>query len=500
MKPLFFDMTALGVLFEDVQQSGIFADSKTFNDCIPLAAASEILDVYQATKNQPTFDLATFVTTYFQIPTTHINAYHSDTTKPIEQHIDGLWDVLTREAEPSVGSLIGLPQPYIVPGGRFQEIYYWDSYFTMLGLQVSQRQDLIKAMVNNFAHLIDTLGHIPNGNRSYYVSRSQPPFFALMVALLGASTLDTYLPFIEKEYNFWMDGETHLSSAVDSVARVVRLADGTVLNRYWDALDTPRPEAFKEDVEVAQHATQQPTTETYRHLRAAAESGWDFSSRWLADGQHLSSIVTTQILPIDLNCLLYYIEKILAKTYQNAASSKASFYYKKAEQRQKAIQATFWDAATGFFFDYNFHQQQHTACYSLAACFPLFVGIATPTQAEKVAKLLETKFLQAGGLLTTLHHTGQQWDAPNGWAPLHWIAYQGLCRYGHTALAKKIKTAWLETCQKVYQNTGKMTEKYNVANPDLLGGGGEYPNQDGFGWSNGVFLALIQSNKDLSLF
>ena len=176
-------------------------------------------------------------------------------------------------------SLVPLPHRYVVPVGRFREIYYWDSYFTMLGLEQSGRHDLVVDMVQNFAWLIDTFGHVPNGNRSYYLSRSQPPFFAAMVELLaerdGERVYATYLPQLAREYAFWMDGVARLAPG-SAYRRVVRLKDGTILNRYWDDRETPREESYREDIETARTSTR-PAHEVYRNLRAAAESGWDFS-------------------------------------------------------------------------------------------------------------------------------------------------------------------------------------------------------------------------------
>ena len=200
----------------------------------------------------------------------------------------------------------------MIPGGRFREIYYWDSYFTMHGLEASGRVDLIRAMVHNFAHLIDTYGHIPNGNRTYYLSRSQPPFFSLMVDLLaeekGNGVFVEYLPALQKEYNYWMD-ETAPTK------HLVKMPDGSDLNRYYDQLDTPRPESYRQDVETSEASTKDPKI-IYRNLRSAAESGWDFSSRWFADGQNITTINTTELIPVDLNGLLYHLETTLAKAFR----------------------------------------------------------------------------------------------------------------------------------------------------------------------------------------
>ncbi|MFN3378135.1 MAG: trehalase family glycosidase, partial [Runella zeae] len=294
-------------LYEEIQQSGIFSDSKTFTDAIAKGTIAEILEAYHRQKQEPDFDLKSFVETFFVIPIAQTADYQSDSSKPLRLHLEDLWLILARSPAPPQGTLIALPYDYVVPGGRFREIYYWDSYFTMLGLEVSGQYALVESMVNNFAHLIDSIGFIPNGNRTYYLGRSQPPFFALMVQLLanhkGEEVWQQYLPQLEKEYGFWMKGREELSLQYDYLnaqARTVMLPDGSVLNRYWDDVPLPRPEAYKEDVALAQQIKNQTPEEVYRHVRAAAESGWDFSSRWFKDGQNMTTIHTTDIIPVDL--------------------------------------------------------------------------------------------------------------------------------------------------------------------------------------------------------
>ncbi len=237
----------------------------------------------------------------------------------VRPYIAGLWNVLeqrTGDVAPAA-SLLALPHPFIVPGGRFTEMYYWDSYFTMLGLEADARHDMVENMVADFAYEIDRFGHIPNGNRTYYLSRSQPPFFASMIDLIaardGPRAYLRYLPELQREYDYWMDGAAELARG-RAYHNVVRLADGTVLNRYWDARDVPRDESYREDVTTAL-STRRSATDVYRNLRAAAESGWDFSSRWLADGVHLATVQTLSILPVDLNSLLEHLEATLAHGY-----------------------------------------------------------------------------------------------------------------------------------------------------------------------------------------
>lgn len=495
----------LGLLFEEVQLKNILGDGKTFPDCLPKRSLEEINADYLSKRTISDFDLKRFIEANFTLPKAHSSNFKSDPNESVEGHIKTLWDVLTRKPDEGVGSLIPLPHPYIVPGGRFREIYYWDSYFTMLGLKESGRIDLIEHMVNNFSHLIDTVGYIPNGNRTYYLGRSQPPFFSLMVKLLSEEkqkanddgeeidSLVKYLPQLEKEYQFWMKGSTALNSSGIAQHRVVRMEDGSILNRYWDENDSPRPEAYKEDVELSHQSKQKPEA-LYRNLRAAAESGWDFSSRWFKEVNSFASIHTTEIIPVDLNCLLFYLEKILAEAYQLSGSSvKSNEYLKLANQRKVAIKKYCWSGEKKFFFDYDFIERKQKGFMTLAAAFPLFSEIATPDQAMAIEKTLRENFLKTGGMTTTLEHSGQQWDAANGWAPLQWIAYKGVLNYGFDELAGQLKSNWLGANKKFYAKTGKMTEKYDVWNENGEASGGEYPNQDGFGWTNGVFLAMASA-------
>jgi alpha,alpha-trehalase len=487
-------------LFRDVQQKRVFPDSKTFVDCTPKRSIGEILQDYHNQKNEKSFNLNAFVQRNFELPDRPVSHFKSDSLLPMEDHISKLWPVLTRKADAfhANASLIPLPDQYVVPGGRFSEIYYWDSYFTMLGLRAQKRYDLIDDMVGNFAFLIDSLGFIPNGNRNYYLSRSQPPFFSLMVRILAeedSTMLVKYLPALRKEYDFWMNGAGNLLKPGDSYAHAVNMPDGTILNRYYDNRPEPRPEAYKEDVHLATQSKRDPI-ELYSDIRAAAESGWDFSSRWFANGKDLATIQTTHIVPVDLNCLMYHLEQMIYKgLIMKGQTLEASKIQKQADARRRAILTFCWDPGKGYFFDFNFKTGKRSEVKSLAGVFPLFFNLAGPAEAAKVNETLKTEFLKPGGLATTLNSTGQQWDSPNGWAPLQWIAFQGLRNYNQDVLAEEIKSRWLKTNRRVYRATGKMMEKYNVLDTTLIAGGGEYPNQDGFGWTNGVALAFIHDSK-----
>jgi len=493
------DIYQLNELFTQVQLQQVFPDGKTFPDCLPRFPLDDINKRYLAQRGLPSFNLAAFVHDNFYPPVVYGKEYKADVSEPVQKHIEELWDVLTRMPDAEKGSLLPLPKPYIVPGGRFGEIYYWDSYFTMLGLQVSGRVEMIQNMVDNFAYLIDTIGYIPNGNRTYFKGRSQPPFFALMVQLLkeekGNGILVQYLPQLKKEYAFWMTGKNELEEDNTAVAHIVCLPGGALLNRYWDEHDTPRPESYKEDVELA-HEAAQPPTDLFRNLRAAAESGWDFSSRWFKSPGHFASINTTNIIPVDLNCLMYYLEYTLSEASMLAGKKQEAFAWSiQAAKRKTTIETYCWNERQNFFTDYDFADKSLKDDITMAGMFPLFFGIATASQAEKASIVLHTKLLKAGGCIASTETTGQQWDSPNGWAPLQYIAIKGLEHYGMHNLAAEVAKRWLDLNIKVYKSTGKLMEKYNVVDTDLLAGGGEYPSQDGFGWTNGVLLKLMQMYK-----
>lgn len=486
------------VLFHDVQTSNLFEDSKVFPDCIPIINPAIVDSLYQIEKQRTDFNLEDYISTYFIKPKKSFE-FTSDTTVDIIEHINMLWDHLQRKTTESKGTLIGLPNKYVVPGGRFREVYYWDTYFTMLGLKESGHTDLIKSMIDNFSFLIDTFGHIPNGNRTYYVSRSQPPFFSLMVDLYAAIEGDKvylqYLEQLEKEYQFWMSGQEMLIEDLSAHRRVVRLPGDHILNRYWDDDPSPRPEAYKEDLMLA-HLSPEHDSVDFRNIRAACESGWDFSCRWLNDSQSLETIETTKILPIDLNCLMYNLEKVLGKAYSLLDNKEKSKQYSSlAKKRAKAIDRFFWRKKQGFFVDYHWVLEWQNMPNHLAGVYPLFFNIASKKQAKQTAAYLQEKFLTEGGLLTTYYNTGQQWDSPNGWAPLQYIAIKGLAIYGHDDLANDIANRWMSLIQKIYKEQGKLLEKYNVKDLDVKSGGGEYPTQDGFGWTNGVYQLLDKSDS-----
>ncbi|EJL02024.1 trehalase, periplasmic [Pseudomonas fluorescens Q2-87] len=483
-------------LFEAVQREQIFSDQKHFVDALPNRDPSNIRADYLARRDSDGFDIKAFVKDNF-IESGQAESPAPKPGAPIDEHIDKLWPVLSRTYTqvPPYSSLLPLPQPYVVPGGRFREMYYWDSYFTMLGLEQSGDKAQVRQMTDNFAYMIDTYGHIPNGNRTYYLSRSQPPFFAYMVELQarieGDQAYGRYLPQLQKEYAYWMAGTQALKPG-EAGQHVVKLADGSVLNRYWDASPTPRQESWLQDVKTAEQAPDRPKQEIWRDLRAGAESGWDFSSRWLGDGQNLATIRTTSIVPVDLNSLMFHLERTIAKacaTVQNGPCVQA--YGQRADLRQHAIDKYLWNADRGYYVDYDWRQNQQRQGLTAAALFPLYTGLASAEHAQRTADAVREGLLRPGGIATTQVNNGQQWDEPNGWAPLQWVAVEGLDRYGQTALAQEIGSRFLRQVHDLYRKENKLVEKYDLSGQGNGGGGGEYELQDGFGWTNGVTLKLL---------
>jgi len=481
-------------LFDDVQRSKIFSDQKMMPDAVPLLPIAEINAKYEKEKDTGGFNLKDFVLKNFDFLGAKISIQREEHL-PIDQHIEKLWDELTRTAYEEKGTLLKLPKPYIVPGGRFNEFFYWDSYFIMLGLQVSGRVEMMENIVENCSYLIQHVGFVPNASRTHFLSRSQPPYFSLMLDLLFETTKDEtiytkYHATLEKEYAFWMDGEEGLEKD-SSIKRVVKTNSGDVLNRYYDAENTPRPESYVIDIEDAENTSGE---QFYRNIRSACESGWDFSSRWFEDGETIQTIETLNIAEVDVNSLLWHLEKTLAKSSAlQGFAEKENYFTQRAADRKRMIDHYFWDANAGIYKDYHLKKHKKTSSEHIAALYPLFLGLANEEQAKAVSEIIAEKFLYQGGLVTTTKNSGQQWDLPNAWAPYQWLGYKAMMNYGFTAIAEEIKNNWCSNVERVYNNTGKLMEKYNALDTETIAGGGEYPNQDGFGWTNGVYLKLKQN-------
>ncbi|VTT88376.1 Trehalase [Halorubrum sp. DM2] len=488
-----------GELFRTVQRRDLFEDDKRFVDAEPRVDPDLLFERYLTERSERDFDLASFVEDHFRLPEPVGAAPDLAASRSMEDHVSSLWGALTRtfDAPDAAGStVVSLPNPHVVPGGRFREMYYWDSYFTAEGLAAAGRTDLIDGMVGNIASLLDRFGFVPLGNRAYYDSRSQVPLFYRMLRVLEEEAgFDAVAPHVEAlrtEHDFWTSGSDRVADADGSAAhrRVVGLSDGAVLNRYWDDRARPRPESYHEDRRLADRVPVDDRPDLFRDVRAACESGWDFSSRWLA-GDDLTTIRTTDLIPVDLNAVLFGMESALAEWLPRVGRTEAGERYADlAADRREAINRYCWDPDAGFYVDYSWVDDDRSDRLTLAAVAPLFTGAATDERAAAVADRLRHDFLRPGGLVTTLEDTGEQWDAPSGWAPLHWMAVTGLRRYGHDALADEIADRWVDLARSSFEETGRMAEKYDVRSVGETTDLGEYDPQYGFGWTNGVVTAL----------
>ncbi len=378
--------------------------------------------------------------------------------KPVLEHIDAYWPKLIRFTPSDDGTLIGLPKPYLVPSENaiFRELFYWDSYFTALGLQGTPLEQHIVDIADNLAHLYERFGVIPNGSRYYFLSRSQPPFFTRIVQL----ALTVKQRRADPDTQVWLRRMTDIAASEHETVwlgtehphhRLMHLG----LSRYFDV--------------------------NYLDALASCESGWDHSTR--CDDRWLSH------LPVDLNAILYAREIDLAAAYATLGdSATAQLWQERARKRAATINALMWDEVKGFYFDYDLTAQSRNPHSSLAGFYPLWAGLASLEQAERVVRDWLPHFERSGGLLTTLEeHAGRQWAAPNGWAPLHWLVVAGLERYGFHTDAQRIMKKWCDNNALVFEQTGAMWEKYNVQTIGAQSEGGLYGSLKGFGWTNGVF-------------
>jgi len=500
-----------GQLFEAVQKKQVFTDCKQFVDMVPKDDPERILRLWEKLKDEPIFDLKTFVLTYFEEPEEFSHVLNIERKKACRDQIRSMWSSLFRKPDKAVSefdSLIPLPHPYVVSGENSREVNYWDSYFLAQGLRADGHESMILNMIRNFSFLINEMGCIPGGNRVYLSDRSQPPFFTPLaemgVKLFGDDLLSEVLPSAVKEYNFWMDKDEGREKHAVSFSTEKRTGiDEEVeisnhhLNRYWSDLESPRQELWNRDQAEAKSHDESRANNLYRNIRAASESGWEFSSRWQAQFSERRIVSATDILPVDLNTLIWYMEKKISEwSLKTGDEKRARDFERKAYQRKKSIVDLMWSKPEGFYFDYNVRTKKRSDKWTLAAVYPLYFGLASKDQATKVASHLERRFLKKGGLVTSLNESGLKWDAPYGWAPLHWMAVVGLNKYGFDRLSGEISKRWRGLVDQKFRQTGKLTEKYNVIDLDRENGNGFAAGKNAYGWTNGVYSALDEMSKE----
>jgi alpha,alpha-trehalase len=429
--------------------------------------------------------------------------------------------------------LLYLPNKYVVPGGRFNEMYGWDSYFILLGLVRDGRLDLARGIVENFLFEIEHYGTVLNANRTYYLSRSQPPFLTSMI-----------LAVYRAEKTAGHDDQQWLRHAYEIAAkdygnwvRPPHLAGNTGLSRYYDYGDSPAPESLQDEtgyyrqvagyflvhpelaatylagegsrqrgagsaytVQVCEPATtmERPkcntagtvrlSTDYYRGDRSMRESGFDVSFRFGPYGA-----ATHHFAPVGLNSLLYKTEKDLESMSRMLGKrAEAEKWKQRASTRKALINRYLWNANRSLFFDYNFETGAQSSYEYVTTFYPLWAGLATREQARAVVGNLKI-FEQPGGLATSATKSGGQWDYPYGWAPLQVLAVEGMRRYGYNDDSNRVSFEFLSTVAQNFRREGTIREKYNVVtrSSEAQVTVGYHINVVGFGWTNGVFLQLL---------
>lgn len=401
--------------------------------------------------------------------------------------------------------LLYLPNPYVVPGGRFNEMYGWDSYFIVLGLLRDGEVEMARGMVENFIYEIDHYGTILNANRTYYLTRSQPPFLTRMVLDVYERTHDrtwlaSTMPAIQKYYDFW-NAAPHGLPALG-------------LSRYYDRGSGPAPEVVTGEIEnglthyervrdaykahpeqvegypiadMYDAATNTLLPEFYVGDRSMRESGFDPSGRF-----GTFNVGITRYAPVCLNTLLWQMESDTA-TIAEILGADAAPWRTLAEQRQAAIDKLLWDEARGLYFDADIATGERRDYPFATTFFPLWAGVASQAQADKVVENLKI-FERAGGIVTSPKNTGAQWDSPFGWAPLQIVAIEGMRRYGYAAEADRLSVAFLSLVLQEFTEHEAIFEKYDVERRDSAVAAdvkfGYSTNVIGFGWTNAAWTTL----------
>jgi alpha,alpha-trehalase len=517
-----------GKLLHVVEMSRIFNDSKTFVEMKMINDERTTLENFDnflkdTNHKRSRADLMKFVSDNFKqenefeswTPTdftdnpTLLSRIEDKTIRQFAQDLVKIWPTLAKKVKkevldyPEHYSLLPVDNGFIIPGGRFTEFYYWDSYWIVEGLLLSDMHETVRGMLDNFLSIVEKYGFIPNGARVFYLNRSQPPLLTLMVSLYVSATNDMEwlaknIRTIDTELRFWLNNRL-----VDVVK------DGIVykLAHYNSNSGSPRPESYYEDVTTASvFSDERDKAELYMDLKSAAESGWDFSSRWIVDEYggtrgNLSALHTRRIIPVDLNAFLCQAFQKLSEFYQTLGDyPNAGFWSKLVKIWQHSIEMVHYNRDDGIWYDWDNELSQHRRMFFPSNFAPLWSETFDSRNAEILGEMAAEYFISQnmmdyhGGIPTSLSQTGEQWDYPNAWPPLQSIVVMGLDKSGSyraKQLARELARRWVKANLIGFRQTGEMFEKYNVEVPGQTGGGGEYVVQTGFGWTNGVVLEFI---------
>ncbi|TKR96298.1 hypothetical protein L596_010340 [Steinernema carpocapsae] len=525
-----------GPILQAVQDAHLYPDSKYFVDmALKVDPVTTLKNFYElGDKVRKRENLQKFIEAHFDPPGSELIESYPEDWVPFPAsflkiddyhlrrwalHLHRIWRDLCRRVKEDVRdhqelySLLYVPHPFVIPGGRFREFYYWDSYWILKGLLFSEMFETAKGMIRNLAYMVDHHGFVPNGGRVYYLIRSQPPLLTPMVYEYYLATGDLefvqeVLPLLEKEYEFW---ETQRSSPfLDPETKKEKFP----YFQYRVLMKTPRPESYREDMELVRHLD----TEDERHLMwsnvaSAAETGWDFSTRWFAQSgpsmHDMKSIRTTSIVPVDLNAFICVNARILGSFYEiTGRPDKVAAYQRRYEHAKTEMKELHWNETDGIWYDYDLEYKTHSNTYYVSNASPLYAKCyddeddVTP---RKVYAYLEREGVLSftKGLPTSLAMgSEQQWDKENAWPPMVHMVIEGFRTTGDPFLmkaAENMATQWLTLSYRSFIQTHSMFEKYNVSSKTeecSAGSGGEYEVQTGFGWTNGVILDLLDKYGD----
>lgn len=519
-----------GSLLRTIQFSRIFNDCKKFVDLKMKYNVDTTLHNFDklmnVTNNHPTQgEVKNFVAENFEeedelmqwIPLDYnphpsfLDEISNTDIRKFAEAIISLWPSLARQVKaevklmPDQYSFIPVPNGFIIPGGRFRELYYWDSYWIIDGLLVSEMTETARGMLDNFISIIQRFGFVPTGTRIYYLERSHPPLLVAMVYNYYKHTedldwIEDNIHHLEEEQMYWLEKRTR---------KVNKNNVEYTLATYNSHSLGPRPESYREDVQVASYFKDaRLQQEVYNDLKAAAESGWDFSSRWIFDHSdeirtNLSYTQTRRVIPVDLNAMLFMNFKLLSKLFFAVGKYQKSIeWHTKAKEWQNAIENILWDENDGIWYDYDLKKSEHRKKFFLSNLTPLWTKTFDRKQGIKfgnlaVKYLMNHKILDfLGGVPVSLRNSGEQWDFPNAWPPYQAILVHGLENTGSFIArreAKKLARRWIATNMRGYRKHDVIYEKYNAMRPGKHGSGGEYVVQSGFGWTNGIILRFIKT-------
>uniref|UniRef100_A0A0M3I3U5 Trehalase n=1 Tax=Ascaris lumbricoides TaxID=6252 RepID=A0A0M3I3U5_ASCLU len=524
-----------GPILKAVQDASLFPDSKYFVDMPlkydPVTTLKDFNELGERAKDREV--LQQFVDEHFDPPGFElIECYPVDWVAfpssflKIEDyhlrrwalHLHRIWRDLCRRVKDDVRqhqelySLLYVPHPFIIPGGRFREFYYWDSFWILKGLLFSEMYETAKGVIRNLAYMVENHGFVPNGGRVYYLIRSQPPLLSPMLyeyylATGDLEAVNEILPMLEKEYNFWL------------MQRARPFYDESENEKfqffqYRAHMKTPRPESYREDMDLVRNITSDAEKELlWSNVASAAETGWDFSTRWFAQSgpamHHMRSIRTWSIVPVDLNAFMCMNARILASLFEITGNfSKVFLYQARYEQAKMAMKQIHWNETDGIWYDYDLDRKVHSNTYYVSNALPLYAKCyddeddVTPHRVYEYLKR-EGVLNFTKGLPTSLAMgSEQQWDKENAWPPMVHMVIEGFRTTGDPQLmkaAETMATQWLGVTYKSFIRTHSMFEKYNVSamtEECSAGSGGEYEVQTGFGWTNGVILDLLDKYGD----